>query len=233
MPYLEPSRPIPLSFMPPKGAISVEMMPSLMPTNAVFEGLGDAPDAADVTTVEIGEPEFGVVGHLDRLVFALEAVERGDGAKVSSFVMTMSVVTSVKTVGSKKGRRAPAAGHHLGAPPDRVRDMRLDLLDRLHVDQRSDHRTRLEPVGDLHRTGGLGQPLCKSIIDAVLHQDAVGADAGLAGVAVFRGDRTLDRHLDIGVVEDDERRVAAQFQRQFLACRRTPPSTNCRPRSSQ
>jgi hypothetical protein len=32
MPYFEPSRPIPLSFMPPKGAISVEMMPSLMPT---------------------------------------------------------------------------------------------------------------------------------------------------------------------------------------------------------
>jgi hypothetical protein len=32
MPYFEPSRPMPLSFMPPKGTISVEMMPSLMPT---------------------------------------------------------------------------------------------------------------------------------------------------------------------------------------------------------
>ena len=32
MPYFEPSRPMPLSFMPPNGAISVEMMPSLMPT---------------------------------------------------------------------------------------------------------------------------------------------------------------------------------------------------------
>jgi hypothetical protein len=32
MPYFEPSRPMPLSFMPPKGAISVEMRPSLMPT---------------------------------------------------------------------------------------------------------------------------------------------------------------------------------------------------------
>ena len=28
-----------------------------------------------------GETEFGIVGHLDRLVFALEAVERGDRAK--------------------------------------------------------------------------------------------------------------------------------------------------------
>ena len=31
MPYFEPSRPVPDSFMPPKGATSVEMMPVLMP----------------------------------------------------------------------------------------------------------------------------------------------------------------------------------------------------------
>src|SRR5213082_532070 len=48
--------------------------------DAVFEGLGDAPDAADVAAVEIGrEAELGVVGHLDRVLLALEAVERGDG----------------------------------------------------------------------------------------------------------------------------------------------------------
>src|SRR5713101_8574040 len=36
--------------------------------DAVFEGLGDPPDAADVAAVEIGgETEFGVVGHPDRL----------------------------------------------------------------------------------------------------------------------------------------------------------------------
>src|ERR1044071_3685787 len=31
-PYLEPSRPMPLSLTPPNGATSVEMMPSLIPT---------------------------------------------------------------------------------------------------------------------------------------------------------------------------------------------------------
>src|SRR4051812_19842220 len=31
-PYFEPSRPRPLSLMPPNGATSVEIMPSLMPT---------------------------------------------------------------------------------------------------------------------------------------------------------------------------------------------------------
>src|SRR5438309_3081112 len=48
--------------------------------DAVFEGFGDAPDAADVAAVEIGgEAEFGVVGHLDCLGLGPEAVERGDG----------------------------------------------------------------------------------------------------------------------------------------------------------
>ena len=43
--------------------------------DAVFEPLGDELDAADVTAVEIGgETEFGVVGHLDRLIVGLEAV---------------------------------------------------------------------------------------------------------------------------------------------------------------
>jgi len=68
----------------------------------------------------------------------------------------------------------------------------FDLLDRLHVDQRANHRTRFEPVGDLHRTSVLGEPLGEGIVDAVLHQDAVGAHTSLAGIAVFRGDGTLD-----------------------------------------
>jgi hypothetical protein len=68
--------------------------------------------------------------------------------------MTMSVVTSVSTVGSKKlppnlyveGGGALAAGDDFGDLFDRVGDVRLDLLDRLHVDQRADNgRTRRRP----------------------------------------------------------------------------------------
>src|SRR6516164_9952862 len=50
--------------------------------NAIFKGFGDAPDAADVTAVEIGrEAELGVVGHLDGLVIGLKAVERRHRSK--------------------------------------------------------------------------------------------------------------------------------------------------------
>jgi hypothetical protein len=69
------------------------------------------------------------------------------------------------------------------------------------------------PSATLIAAGGLGETPGEGVIDAVLHQDAVGVDAGLAGVAVFGRDRALDRHLDVGVVEDDERRVAAETTR--------------------
>src|SRR5712671_3957928 len=59
---------------------------------------------------------------------------------------------------------------------------------------------------------GYESPRGKGVIDAVLDQHAVGADAGLADIPVFRGDRALDRHFDIGVVKDDERRVSAQLE---------------------
>src|SRR6516225_11881995 len=95
--------------------------------DAVFERLGDAPDAADVAAVEIGgETEFRVVGHLDRLVFAFEAIERGHRTK--------GLLLGDDHVGRHIGqyRRleeaaalcgALAAGHHLGSLLDRVGDM--------------------------------------------------------------------------------------------------------------
>jgi hypothetical protein len=83
----------------------------------------------------------------------------------------------------------------------------FDLFDRLHIDQWPGHRAGLEPVGDLHRAGGLGEALGKGVIDTVLHQDTVRVQAGLAVVAIFRGDRTLDRDRDAAIAEDDKRRI--------------------------
>src|SRR5438128_1900300 len=78
MPYFEPSRPMPLSFMPPKGGDLGRDDALVDADDAVFERLGDPPDATDVAAVEIGgEAEFGVVGHLNRPGLALEVIERG------------------------------------------------------------------------------------------------------------------------------------------------------------
>ena len=123
--------------------------------------------AADVVGAETGrEAGFGDVGDAYRLGIGHEAEERRD-----------------RRIEAGAALRGPlAAGDDLDAPLQGVDDVRLDLLDRLHVDQGADHRTRLEPVGDLHRAGGLGEALDEGVIDAVLHQDAVGAHAGLARI---------------------------------------------------
>src|ERR1700730_1066527 len=131
MPYFEPSRPMPLSFMPPKGAISVEMMPSFDADDAVFERLGDTPDAADVAAVKIGgEAEFGVVGHLDCLVLALEAVERRDRAKgllLGDNHIGLHIGQDRRLEEAAALRGALAAGYDLGPLFGRVAQVRLAL----------------------------------------------------------------------------------------------------------
>src|SRR5437763_3327006 len=101
------------------------------PDDAVFEGFGNAPDAADVAAVEIGgETEFGVVRHPDRLVLALEAVERRDRAE-SLFPRDDHIGRHIGQHGrleeAAAQRMAMAADRDLGALLHRIGDMRLDL----------------------------------------------------------------------------------------------------------
>src|SRR3546814_4652300 len=52
-----------------------------------------------------------------------------------------------------------------------------------------------------------GQALDQVFIDTRLDVDAVGAHAGLAGVAILRGQDAIDGTIEIGVVEHNERRI--------------------------
>ena len=74
----------------------------------------------------------------------------------------------------------------------------------------------LDARADLQRLDLGHQLVGEGLEHALLHIDAVGADAGLAGVAVLGDHRAFDRGVEIGVVEDDERRIAAEFQRELL-----------------
>ena len=53
----------------------------------------------------------------------------------------------------------------------------------------------------------------------LVHQDALGGDAGLAGVEVAAGDAALHRAREVGVGLDDDRGVAAQLERHPLGVR--------------
>ena len=56
----------------------------------------------------------------------------------------------------------------------------------------------------------------EAVVNARLHEDPVRADAGLAAVAELGGHQPVDRGVEVGIVEDDEGRVAAEFERELL-----------------
>ena len=95
---------------------------------------------------------------------------------------------------------------------DGIGNMLFDLFDRLGIDQRAGRDTLAKAFADLELVDGRGELGDEGIIDALLHQHAVGADAGLACIAIFGKHGALNSGIEIGIVEHDERRVTAEFK---------------------
>ena len=93
-----------------------------------------------------------------------------------------------------------------------IRDMPLDLLDGRAVDHRPNDDALLRTGANLHLRNSAGELCGKRLIDAGLHENAVGTDAGLAAIAKFRVYRPFDGEIEICVIEDDERRVPAELE---------------------
>ena len=115
----------------------------------------------------------------------------------------------------------PAAGDTARALPQRIGHQFFDLGQRCRMDQRALRHLGLHAVADLQLRHSAAELFGEQLVDAVLHQQAVGADAGLPGVAELRGDRAGHGRIEIGIIEHDERCVAAEFERQPLERRRT------------
>ena len=94
--------------------------------------------------------------------------------------------------------------------------MALYFIHRRLVDQRADDTAVGQAVAYLQRIHAFGELGDEGIVNAVLHQEAVSAYAGLPGVAELGGDGTVHGGVHIGVVKHDERRVAAQLHGGFL-----------------
>ena len=108
-----------------------------------------------------------------------------------------------------------AAGEQHRAVIERVLEVIAHLVDGRSLDQRPEIGAVRETVADTQLFDRDLQALGELVIDALLHIDPVGADAGLAVVAELALDRAFDRRIQIGVVEHDEGGVAAQLHRAF------------------
>ncbi len=108
------------------------------------------------------------------------------------------------------------AANHARAFLQRISNMLFHFCYRFFIDQRPDGDAFLQPVADVQFAHRLLQFFGKAVIHAVLHIQAVGADAGLPGVTEFRGQRAFHGFIEIGIVKDNKRCVAAQLQRHFF-----------------
>ena len=94
--------------------------------------------------------------------------------------------------------------------------MCLNLLDRLGIDERAHGHALVGSVSEFQLFDCRRQLLCEGIIDARLHQYTVGADTGLPGIAELRSHGSRHRPIEIGIIENDKRRIAAELHTDAL-----------------
>src|SRR5690606_13349221 len=110
-----------------------------------------------------------------------------------------------------------AAGEHPRALRDGLVDPRLDADRRVLVDHRPDVDALLERIADAARLDLRQQLLGEGLLDASLDEDALHADAVLPAVDDAAANAARRRVVEIGVLGDDHRAVAAELERDLLA----------------
>src|SRR5690606_12792906 len=94
--------------------------------------------------------------------------------------------------------------------------MCLYLFQALLIDKRAYLNTFFQavPYPEFFNSGG--QFFGKGIKYTVLYQEPIYGYAGLAGITEFTGNRATHRSIDIGIVKNEKRCIAAEFQRYFF-----------------
>jgi hypothetical protein len=92
-----------------------------------------------------------------------------------------------------------------------VGDKLADLVTRLGIDERTEGNPVFEPVTNLQRLHALGKLSRELVMDRGMDVEAIGGRAGFSHVAHLGDHRTLDRGIDVGIIEDDKGGVAAQL----------------------
>ena len=111
---------------------------------------------------------------------------------------------------------AVAAGEEAGALGAALGDEAHDLLALRLRDQRPHLHALVHRVADDDALGAGDKAVEEGVLDAALDEDAGGVRADLAGGIEVAEHRAADRVVEVGVVEDEERRLAAELQRHRL-----------------
>src|SRR5205085_8603714 len=109
-----------------------------------------------------------------------------------------------------------AAGEELRALVLADLGVRVDLLERAAVDHRADVGVVLPARAQAHRLRSRDELRGERVVDALLDDDAARGGAALAGGAEGRPEDAVDGQVEVGVVEDDDRVLAAELEMDVL-----------------
>ena len=113
--------------------------------------------------------------------------------------------------------QAPLGLEDLRALGDALFHQAPDPLELHRGDHRADVDRLVERIADAEGVHAALQLLDEAVVDRFLDEEARAGAADLALVEPDRVDHAFDRRIEVGIVEDDERRLAAELQRQRLA----------------
>src|SRR5215211_7528802 len=185
--------------------------------HAGFDALADAQSALQVAGVDVGyETVLGIVGGGYGSFFRIEGGDRSNGAEDLLLQERRVPGDFVEDGGAVEVARALhllGADHDAGAFAEGVFYEIGDLLALVAVDEGAYLDALLGAAPDLHGFHTLRELLGELVRNAVCDMEAVGGGARLADVAHLGDHGALDRRVDVGVVEDEERGVAAEFHR--------------------
>ncbi|VVN46230.1 hypothetical protein PS659_05852 [Pseudomonas fluorescens] len=163
------------------------------------------------------QPELGVVGHGQRCFVIGHADDVGHRAK-DLFLADAHRRFAVGKQGWREEVTLGVARHQTTAA-DQACTFGLADVDVLHVlfklrlrDHRTDIGASLQCMADLDRLHALGHGFDELVVDPGGDDEAAGSGATLASGVERALYRQLDRLLEVGVVENDLRVLAAHFQ---------------------
>src|SRR6266511_3807233 len=198
----------------------VEQVVVVDPDGAGAQPLGDLDGPGGVAAPDgAGQPVVGVVGDRDRLLVAVERDHRqhrpedlllGDacrGVDVGEDGGRVVVAALVPLDGD-----AVAAGDQLGALLLADAHVALHPFELLGGDQRAHVGGRLARGADGDALGDLDQAGDHLVVDRPGDQQAAAGGAHLALVEEDRVDGAVDREVEVGVLQDDVGRLAAELE---------------------
>ena len=194
------------------------------PDRAHPQPAGDALGPAGVLGPDrAGQPVEAVVGDPHRRVLVGEGLDGQDraerllaghrhraGAAVEHGRQVVEAAPELRVL-----RCRTAAAEH-GALGDPGGDVRRHLVAVRGADQRPGLRLRVVRSAQPDGAGPVDQRIDEVVVDLVLHEQAGAGRADLAGVEEHRGQRIVERDLEIGVGEDDVGVLAAQLEGDLL-----------------